>query len=214
MSISKTIVAVSLLALVAGSFLALTAGASAHERRPVGSYTFVVGWLNEPALVNEPNAIALGVTRTADASPVEGLERTLKAEASLGSDKLAVELKPRFRMPGAYDGRVLPTKEGSYTFTFTGTVENAPINEKFTGGPGTFSLIEAPLTFPLPLPQIQSIDESLKGVEQRIVSLEAADAKGAADTAMAIGIAGVIIGILGLGAGVFALTRRPSTASR
>ena len=73
-----TLLAVSVLALVAGALLTTAATGSAHERRTVGAYNFVVGWLNEPALINEPNAIDLRVSRAADASAVTGLEQTLK----------------------------------------------------------------------------------------------------------------------------------------
>ena len=36
--------------------------ASAHERRTVGKYQFVVGWLNEPAFSGQMNSIDLRVT--------------------------------------------------------------------------------------------------------------------------------------------------------
>ena len=59
-------------ALAMGSFLVSTPHADAHERRSVGAYNFVVGWVNEPALLNQPNAVDLRVTRASDGSNVEG----------------------------------------------------------------------------------------------------------------------------------------------
>ena len=40
--------------LAASSLLAMTSPAAAHERRNVGPYQFVVGWLNEPAFQGQP----------------------------------------------------------------------------------------------------------------------------------------------------------------
>jgi hypothetical protein len=62
-----------------GAFLALSlmlpAGAVAHEQRDVGSYHFVVGFLNEPTLVDQLNGIDLTVTSGAGKQPVQVLTR-------------------------------------------------------------------------------------------------------------------------------------------
>src|SRR4051812_2385334 len=93
------VLAFSLAALILGGFLASTNSALAHERRNVGVFTFVVGFLNEPALLNQPNSIDLRISHTADSSPVSGAEKTLKGEISFESQKLAVDLTPRFGTP-------------------------------------------------------------------------------------------------------------------
>jgi hypothetical protein len=200
------LISLSLALLGAGSLLALTTGASAHERRNVQSFTLVVGWVTEPAYVNLPNAVDLRVSRTADASPVTGLDQTVKVEMTQGDKKAEVALRPRFNVPGAYDGRTVPTAVGVYSFRFTGTIEGAQINETFTSGPNTFNSVAAPEGFPNPLPLSQELEESLGGLEQRVVSLESADS-GDSDTAMTVGIIGIIVGTLGLAVGGFALMR-------
>ncbi len=54
--------------------LAARHGCAAHEQRTVaGSYTIVVGWLSEPPLVDEPNAITVRVADTRTNTPVKGL---------------------------------------------------------------------------------------------------------------------------------------------
>jgi hypothetical protein len=193
-----------------GLLLALTAVASAHERRNVQDYTFVVGWLNEPALLNQPNSIDLRVSKTADSSPVTGLEKTVKAEVVNGSDKLAADLTPRFNTPGAYNSYLTPTKEGVYSFHFTGTIEGNTVNETFTSGPGTFGSIEAPKAFPRDLPLVQSVNEATKSLEQRVVSLESRGSTNKADTALIIAIVALVAGGLGLAVGGYGLSRRPS----
>ena len=45
--------------------------ALAHESITVGDYTLVVGWLNEPPIAGQPNAIVVEVTTTSDEQPME-----------------------------------------------------------------------------------------------------------------------------------------------
>jgi hypothetical protein len=202
----KLLLAPGLVLVAIAGVLMFGSTALAHERRAVGSYTFVVGFLNEPAIVDEPNAIDLRVTRTSDSSPVTGLEQTLKAEITSegGSEKLEVQLRPRFNTPGAYDGRFLPTKAGVYTFRISGSIEGTQVEERFTSSDSTFSSVATPVAFPQPAVSSQELNESLQGVEERLASLEDDDGS---DGAMMVGILGVVLGAAGLGTAAFALMR-------
>ena len=197
------VLASGIFALAMGSFLITTSDAGAHERRTVGAYNFVVGWLNEPALLNEPNAVDLRITRASDSSNVTGLEQTLKLQVKSGEKSIDVQVRPRFNTPGAYDGRLLPTAIGVYSFTVTGTIEGQTVNETFTAGTGTFGLIEEGNAFPKPLPSNQDLEE-------RLVVLESGsgDSGDDSDGAMMVGIAGVVIGVVGLAVGGYALTKK------
>ena len=157
--------AITTLAALAGGLL-LGGKASAHERRNVGPYSFVVGWVNEPALLNQPNSVDLRITRTADSQPVIGAEKTLKVEIQADGQKLAADLTPRFNTPGAYNANLTPTKTGSFSFVFSGTIEGTPINEMFKAGPGTFGLIEEPKGFPQPLPAVQDVAKSVDALKE------------------------------------------------
>ncbi len=196
------LLAVSVFALAGGSFLTSSTSADAHERRAVGAYSFVVGWLNEPALINQPNAVDLRVSRAADATPVTGLEQTLKVSVKSGEQTTNdVQLRPRFNTPGASDGRLIPTATGVYVFTITGTIEGQQINEVFTAGPGTFGLIEEGMAFPNELPTNQDLEE-------RLVLLEADGGDGGSDNGTVFGIIGIVIGALGLAVAGIALTKK------
>lgn len=170
------------------------APAAAHERRQVGGLWMVVGWKNEPALLDQPNALDLRVYRLKDGVdpakqtaddriPIEGLDKTLKAEVSFsgGGDKMPLTLKPRFRDPGAYDGLAMPTKAGDYTFRVFGAVEGKDVNESFTSGPGTFGTVEdlKPLQFPVKL--TPNVDLTAR-VEKIEAQLNQAGAKPAASS--------------------------------
>ncbi len=198
------VLAASAFAVVFGSFLTTTASSEAHERRAVGSYSFVVGWLAEPALINQPNAVDLRVSRAADASAVTGLEQTLKVEVTAGGETTEVTMRPRFNVPGAYDGRLIPTELGVYSFKITGTIEGEQVNETFTAGQGTFGLIEEGNAFP----NILATNQEL---EARIVALEAGgteDEDDSSNSGTTFGIAGIVVGALGLVVGGIALTRK------
>jgi hypothetical protein len=202
--------AISIALIAGGSVLAGTSSSFAHERRSVMSYTFVVGWLNEPAFVNVANAVDLRVSRTEDSSPVTGLDQTLKVEVTQGDKKTELAFRPRSNTPGAYDGRTFPTAVGVYSFRIFGAIDGANVNETFTSGPNTFGNIVEPPGFPNPLPLNQQLEESLGGLEQRVVSLESEDNSGDADTAMMVGIAGIIVGAVGLAVGGYSLMRKPA----
>src|SRR5256885_5380558 len=139
-------------AVVMASLGIFASPAAAHERRTVGPYTFVVGWITEPSYVGELNALDLTVTETATSKAVEGLEKTLKADIITGggASTTALTMAARFGLPGKYQGQVLPTKTGDYTFHITGTVNTTQVDEKFESGPGRFGAIEdvAKLQFP------------------------------------------------------------------
>jgi hypothetical protein len=142
---SRVLAAVAMLAIVASSFAFTSNTALGHERRNVGPYTFVVGWINEPSYVNLLNSLDLTVTETSGAKPVEGLDKTLKADLTFGGSTTpqSLTLAARFGQPGKYTGYVVPTKVGDYTFHITGTVGTMKIDEKFESGPGRFGSIES-----------------------------------------------------------------------
>jgi len=173
--------------------------AFAHERRPVaGKYQFVVGFLNEPAIAGQMNGIDLRVSIPGDNDkPVEGLDKTIKAEVIVGGGarSMPLPLQARFGQPGAYAGYFMPTREGSYIFHFTGTIEGSPIDERFESGPGRFNDVQAvqPLQFPDKLPDAQAAASEVNSARE-----DAATARTLAVAAIVVGVAGLVVGALSL----------------
>jgi hypothetical protein len=196
-------------AFTAVSLTALVPSAEAHERRQVGDLTFVVGFLDEPAYLEEANAASVRVTR-ADGTPVEGLQQSLKVEVTSGADKRTFDLTTVFNQPGHYVARFIPTKSGAYSFRFFGTIEGSQIDERFESGPGRFDEVKATedLQFPVQVPSngqlAAEVQQSATGAEVADVddAVTAQDALDRADRAQTIGLvvggAGILIGLIGI----------------
>ncbi len=194
--------------LVMALFLA-PGGASAHERRtlPGGKYQAVVGFLNEPAIESQANGLDLTVTdltqkdANGNGVPVMGLEKTLKAQVLVPNGaKKDLTLTARFGLPGKYGAYFVPTAPGTYMYHLFGQINDQSIDETFTSGPGRFNDVDslASVQFPNQVTVPANLQSQLDS------------AKSSANTARLFGIAGLIVGILGLAAGGVAITRRPA----
>ena len=177
--------------------------ALAHERRQVGPYTFVVGFLGEPALQGEPNGIDLRISRTDGGTPVEGADKTLKAAIAFGGGQpKEFPLRARFGMPGAYTADLIPTKAGSYIFTFSGTIDGNAVNEKFESGPGRFDDVKAAdqIQFPEAVPAASQLAGQVQDAQA-----QAAAAQGEIAQARTLAVLGIVVGLLGLATAAWAL---------
>lgn len=192
--------------------LATSSGvASAHERRTVGPYTFVVGFLVEPAIVDEPNGISLQITNTATGEPVTGAEQTLKAEATQGGTTKPFTLRARFGTPGGYTADLIPTKPGAYSFHFSGEINGTKVDEKFDSGPGRFNDVEdsAALEFPVQRAAASDSSAQITQLARQVSVLERSvqSANDQAASAQTVGIIGIVAGVLGVAVAAFALIR-------
>src|SRR5439155_10802886 len=147
----------------------------------------------------------------------EGLDKTLKAAIAFGGGQPKdFPLRAVFGKPGAYTADVIPTKAGSFIFTFTGAINSTPVNEKFESGPGRFDDVQdtAKLQFPDTAPAPAQMATSVKAAQDQAQAADAraSAAEGQIGQARAFGIAGTVIGLIGLGLAAYALTaaRRPA----
>jgi hypothetical protein len=170
----------------------LAGPAAAHETRKVGDYTFVVGWSTEPAFANIPNGPEVTITKGPKEDPVvEDVE--LEVEVIFGDESVTVGLEPAFVVgvfgdPGNYDADLFPTRPGTYTYHFTGTVEGQEIDEEFTSGPETFSDINDPAEVAFP-----AADPNNAQLASRLDE-EADEASGA----RTLGLIGLLLGAVAL----------------
>jgi hypothetical protein len=140
--------------IVTALFAFVPAIALAHEQRDVadGKYSMEVGFLDEPAFTSVKNGLDLRVSATtgdsatpssneeAEGTPVEGLEKTLKAEVIYGDQKMDLALEPA-SSAGAYEAWFFPMAAGDYSFHIYGDIEGTAIDETFTSSPEGFSSV-------------------------------------------------------------------------
>jgi hypothetical protein len=191
-----TLLAAVMLALLV-SLVGVTV-AFAHEQRTVGKYTFVVGFLNEPAYTGFPNSLDMRIMEAQSGKPVEGLEKTLRAEVIFGASTMPLQLRARFGQPGAYLADFVPTKAGTYIFHITGDVQGQQVDEKFESGPGRFDDAQdlTALQFPQKVPAALDMAAQVKAAQD------------AASSAQTMAYIGISVGVLGLIVGGIALIRR------
>lgn len=145
------ILAVALLTLV-------TAGApaaSAHSTYPLGDeYGGTIGWLNEPPIVDEPNAVLIRLKGPADAPgavvaetdghaegassgghgdaaamvPISGQAQNLSVVLKIAGKETTLSFRESRSAPGEYLANVIQTVPGVYNATYSFTVNGQTYN--------------------------------------------------------------------------------------
>jgi hypothetical protein len=195
--------------------------AHAHERRAVGEYEFVVGFIVEPAFEGIKNGVDLRVQIPAGAegeapTPVVGLEETVQVEVThIPSGVSAVmSLRTIFRDPGHFTADLIPTAPGPYRFRFFGLVEDLTVDETLESGEDTFNSREPAegIQFPESQPQMREVASALRGTQDATQQALAAaqQAEAAAASARLLAVIGMVLGAFGIlfGVGSVVLARR------
>jgi len=184
---------------VASLLTLLVAGvAAAHEERNVAGYTFEVGFIDEPVFVGQKSGLEFFVHKGDTA--VQGLESTLKAEVIFQGQKRDLPITAREGDPGAYQSEFIPTAAGPYTFHLFGAVEGNTIDESFTSSPTGFDEVQALSSgqFPIQFPaQADIVADAQAG----------RTAASQVTTALALGAAGLLAGLIGIGLALAARRR-------
>jgi hypothetical protein len=198
--VSSTLVRRALGAAMALAILSFVAigPVLAHEQREVAGYDLVVGFIGEPVFTGQKSGLEFSVMK--DEQPVTGLADTLQAEVIYGDQHRDLPLSPRFGQDGWYQSVFFPTAAGPYTFRIHGTINGQQIDASFTSGPDTFSEVEEATAgqFPVVLPATSEL------------AAQAQRGAAAADQvtiALAFGVAGSVLALIGIGLGLAARRR-------
>ena len=116
---------VSLIALTLNFQLAL-----AHETVTVGDYELEIGWVEEPPIVGQQNAILVIVSNTSsgEAQPVEDVS-SLVVTVSYGGQSKELTLQPLGEdTPGQFMAPILATVPGQYTIALAGQLGDTPVD--------------------------------------------------------------------------------------
>lgn len=205
----RSVATTSALVLLVLPILGLPAGpASAHERRQVGDYEFVVGWYDEPAFAEQPNGPEVTINKIVKKKPKPVVEEVdLSVEVIFGEESRTFKVEPAFIVgvfgePGNYNADLFPSRPGTWKFRFTGTVEGVEIDETFTSGPETFSDVNDPaeVAFPAVDPNNAQLAERIESEANRVSSLDS-ETDDNVTAARTLGLIGLIVGALALGLG-------------
>jgi len=194
-----TLIMVLVLIGTAVSLLASAPPSAAHTHVEVGPYEFEVGWLEEPPIVGLLNGVFLGLSWVVNGTPVVGVQDRLTVTLLTGPASMVGSLEPLFSEPGGYTFPVIPTREGSYSVRVEGSLNGTTVN--FT------QEIEAvagrsDFEFPVDDPTPPELDQAIGAVEAENTALRAQ-----LGAALALAVAGAVIGTVGLAVGVFAWRR-------
>ena len=175
-------------ALIAAGLLALamTTVAFAHTAIKVGPYTVEVGWVNEPPVVGEKNAVFISITNDETGKPVEGVG-TVEVMVSMGGKERKLDMHPLGEdSPGQYAADFIPTRRGTYTVKLAGKIEDTAVNITTD----IEEAIEASgLQFPEALPDAQAMNQTVNQA-----TAAASSANTTALIALAVGVVGVLLG--------------------
>ena len=177
-------------ALILSSILLTHRLAQAHTRTEIGPYTVIVGWVEEPVIVNERNALVIDVKEGEE--PVIGLEGTLNIVVLYAGRTFRGNLTPSGE-PGVYTAEILPTRRGQYEVQLVGTIGDLEVDETVTPEE---VLTAAVLEFPESPPDPLALQERIDGLSAQL------------STARNLAMGGIGAGVLGLLVGVVALVRR------
>jgi hypothetical protein len=199
--------------------LALPPSAAAHAHVPLGDYSLTIGWVNEPTYVGVPNGIEVFI-EAGDGQPVTDLAAgdLMVVVSTVDAETAPLPLEPGFSIeggfgtPGSYEAELMPTTPGDYTFHFTGSIGDQPVDLELTSGEDTFSTVQSSseIEFPVKVPTLADVATRLDRIDGRIEALQSAApgaaqiaaAQAAADRASASASQALVIGLLVGGAGI------------
>ncbi len=179
-------------ALIVGGLLALavTSIALAHTSLKVGPYMVEVGWVDEPPIVGEKNAVFISITNDDTGKPVEGVG-TLNVTVSTGGKDRQLELRPLSEdQPGQYAADFIPTRRGTYTVKLSGQIEQTDV---MTSTDIEEVIPASSLQFPEPVLDAQTISQSVSQAQSAVST-----ANTTALIALVVGVIGVLLGGLAL----------------
>jgi len=164
---------------------------SAHTSFPTGPYIVEIGWLNEPPVAGQPNAIVVNLSaanQSASSAPVKLDYSGLTLQVSYGGQSKLLTLQPQSEdTPYNLMGVMTPAVMGKYTVMVTGKLDG----------------------------DLGSTPVSITMQPEEVVGLDSVQfpnlAQGQASQSSAPGwmpVAGLVAGILGILLGAVALVRK------
>jgi len=192
----------------------LAATANAHTVDSVGEYRVEIGWMNEPVVSGETNAIEFYVSPLEPNLDLEdqvfkngitGLKKTVKIQLIYKDQSITLPLSPDHNVPGKYHAFVNPTISGFYQANILGTIEDTPISlSMHPPKVDERAYIEFPEPSDLTITQMidghTALIADIKDLKESVNNLEEAQPNN-------VGYAGIGVGIIGIAIAVVAIIK-------
>ena len=184
--------------------------AYAHTIDSVGEYRVEIGWMTEPVVSGETNAIEFYVSPLEPGIELEnqvfqngisGLKNTVKIKLLFKDESIILPLSPDHNIPGKYYAFVNPTVSGFYQANILGTIVDTPISlSMHPPKVAERSYIEFPEPSDITITQMidghTALIEDLNDLKESVDILEKTQSYN--EVYAGIGIIGIVIAVIAL----------------
>jgi len=204
-------------------FLLLIPGISGiaygHTVDAVGEYRVEIGWMNEPVVSGETNAIEFYVSpliacpeiseaiKCAESQEfqngISDLRKTVKIKLIYKDESITLPLSPDHNIPGKYYAFVNPTVSGFYQANILGTIVDTPISlSMHPPKVDERAYIEFPEPSDITITQMidghTALIEDVSDLKDSVSTLKETQSNNVGYVGMGIGIIGIVIAVIAL----------------